>query len=587
MMKIWARYVLFFVLVTLLTIFVTYLLYKHVKFKYGKVRLSFTDGLNEAVSFNANPAAVFYKLYEQSPLYDELHRLNRNSISGDLVRNFLLKQECVDNRQKHGINVGLSDLVPLNRPVPDSRPSGCKEIKYDVDLPTISIVIPFHNEWPSVLLRTVFSIINRTPHNLLKEIILVDDNSDLPSLQSHFASLLEEYFPTGIVKLKRLQHRSGLIVARMEGLKLVTAECVSFFDSHMEVNTDWLPPLLNEIKKNSKTVAMAQLDYINKDTFGYEYEDGYRTRYGFDWRLIFFETYFRADQLQGKTPTDPLPGVVMVGPGAVVNVQYFKDLGGFDTGMKIWGGENLELPWKVWMCGGQMIHVPCSKIGHIARVQPYHFPNGRVETENHNYKRAIEVWMDDYKKYVYEANPLIAMADEGDISERLLIKERLQCKPFKWFLDNIWPELSVYKYHNHAWGWVKNSASGNTVCLDNDDYLFSVPNSVKVKPCMDSVTTQMFSITRQNRFRSILQCVVVKGTFFNEKSPYLEGCFEGSTDSWLHSKPGLMKHMQSELCLELTKSQALTMNFCDEKSEWQHWTFSYYSPADDSNAIVY
>ena len=40
-------------------------------------------------------------------------------------------------------------------------------------------------------------------------------------------------------------------------------------------------------------------------------------------------------------------GVVMVGPGAVVNVQYFKDLGGFDTGMKIWGGENLEFPWKV------------------------------------------------------------------------------------------------------------------------------------------------------------------------------------------------------------------------------------------------
>lgn len=37
----------------------------------------------------------------------------------------------------------------------------------------------------------------------------------------------------------------------------------------------------------------------------------------------------------------------MVGPGAVVNVQYFKDLGGFDEGMTIWGGENLEFPWRV------------------------------------------------------------------------------------------------------------------------------------------------------------------------------------------------------------------------------------------------
>lgn len=65
---------------------------------------------------------------------------------------------------------------------------------------------------------------------------------------------------------------------------------------------------------------------------------------------------------------------------------------------------------QVWMCGGQMIHVPCSKIGHIARSQPYHFPNGRLETENHNYKRAIEVWMDDYKQYVYEANPYMAVS---------------------------------------------------------------------------------------------------------------------------------------------------------------------------------
>jgi len=52
-----------------------------------------------------------------------------------------------------------------------------------------------------------------------------------------------------------------------------------------------------------------------------------------------------------------------------------------------------------------MIHVPCSHIGHIARAQPYHFPQGRQETEYHNYRRAIEVWMDDYKEYVYEAVP--------------------------------------------------------------------------------------------------------------------------------------------------------------------------------------
>lgn len=577
-MKIWKRYILFGLFTAVLTSLVTFILYRHVKLKYG-YRSRFSDRLDEILAFNSNPAAIFYHLYERYPLYRYLHNLNPRTISNMAVKDLLQKPESVENYRKHAINVALSDIIPLNRPVPDSRPPGCSEIKYPLDLPTVGIVIPFDNEWPSVLLRTVFSIINRTPKHLLKEIILVDDYSNLPSLQAHLQDLLEEYFPKDLVKLKRLKSRAGLIVARMEGLKYITADCVSFFDSHMEVNKDWLPPLLAEIKKNSKTVAMAQLDYVNKDTLAYEFEPGYRTRYGFDWRLVFFETYFRADQLEGKSDTDPLPGVVMVGPGAVVRVQYFKDLGGFDEGMTIWGGENLEFPWRVWMCGGQMIHVPCSRIGHIARSQPYDFPNGRLESENHNYKRAIEVWMDDYKQYVYEANPAVLSADTGDLTSRYELKERLKCKPFKWFLDNVWPELSTYKENNQAWGWVQNSGTGTPVCLDNNDYLFSIPNPVKAKPCSQNVLFQMFSLTSDNLFRSILQCVVVKGMYLGEKSPNLQGCFEGPRETWTHTGPGLLKHDASGLCLELTKTLHLVMNLCDERSHWQKWTFSHYSPA--------
>lgn len=54
----------------------------------------------------------------------------------------------------------------------------CKQLTYPEDLPQISVVFIFVNEALSVILRSVHSVVNHTPAPLLKEIILVDDNSD-------------------------------------------------------------------------------------------------------------------------------------------------------------------------------------------------------------------------------------------------------------------------------------------------------------------------------------------------------------------------------------------------------------------------
>ena len=54
----------------------------------------------------------------------------------------------------------------------------CKFWHYDENLLTSSVVIVFHNEGWSTLMRTVHSVIKRTPRKYLAEIVLIDDFSN-------------------------------------------------------------------------------------------------------------------------------------------------------------------------------------------------------------------------------------------------------------------------------------------------------------------------------------------------------------------------------------------------------------------------
>lgn len=65
---------------------------------------------------------------------------------------------------------------------------------------------------------------------------------------------------------------------------------VVFLDSHCEVNTNWLQPLLLHIKASRTNVAVPIIDIINHDTLVYEASP--LVRGGFNWGL-----HFRWDQI--------------------------------------------------------------------------------------------------------------------------------------------------------------------------------------------------------------------------------------------------------------------------------------------------
>lgn len=71
-----------------------------------------------------------------------------------------------------------------------SRTYSCKKQKYSAKLLTVSVVVPFHNEHWSTLLRTAVSVLNRSPPELLHEVILADDASTKGTLLSQPTVLL-------------------------------------------------------------------------------------------------------------------------------------------------------------------------------------------------------------------------------------------------------------------------------------------------------------------------------------------------------------------------------------------------------------
>lgn len=110
------------------------------------------------------------------------------------------------------------------------------------------------------------------------------------------------------------------------------------------------------------------------------------------------------------------------------------------------------------MCGGRLEIVPCSRVGHVFRkyTSPYKFPDGVEKTLNKNFNRLAEVWMDEYKELYYNKKPQARNMEYGDISKRLELRKRLGCKSFKWYIENVYPDVQMPELNPPASGEVRD-----------------------------------------------------------------------------------------------------------------------------------
>ncbi|CAB0043726.1 unnamed protein product [Trichogramma brassicae] len=441
-----------------------------------------------------------------------------------------------DPYARNKFNQEASDGLPSNRDIPDTRSPMCRLKQWRQNVSPTSVIITFHNEARSTLLRTIVSVLNRSPEHLIKEIILVDDFSDHPEDGEELAKIHK-------IKVIRNEKREGLMRSRVKGADAASAEVLTFLDSHCECNVNWLEPLLER--------ASADL------------------RGGFDWSLVFkWEYLSQAErQVRQKDPTQAIRTPMIAGGLFVISKAYFEKLGKYDTQMDVWGGENLEISFRVWQCGGSLEIIPCSRVGHVFRKRhPYSFPGGSGNVFARNTRRAAEVWMDDYKQFYYNAVPLARNIPYGNIQNRLELKRHLHCKPFSWYLKYVYPELIIPTSE----GGPGRSLKQGTACLDSMGHLLD--GSVGLYPCHDTGGNQEWSLTKDGLIKHHELCltlpVYAKGTTL-----LMQICDGSENQRWRYLEGGLIRHARIPVCLDSRHhaQRGLTAEKCDSNTESQHW----------------
>ncbi|VDN05065.1 unnamed protein product [Thelazia callipaeda] len=444
--------------------------------------------------------------------------------------------------KKWFMNVAASDIMSLDRSLPDYRHKECRKIEYSNDLPTASVVIIFTDEAWSPLLRTVHSVLNRSPSRLLQEVILFDDYSERGELKNKLKEYIKRF--GGIVRLKRASKRQGLIRAKLMGAEEAKGDVLVFLDSHCEVTEGWLEPLLARIKENRSAVVCPKQCRIRvKSLYPMLVDSGGV----FIFVGILYQTAIKILITLNQSPT-------MAGGLLATDRNYFFEVGGYDPGMDIWGGENLEISFRVWMCGGSIEIIPCSHVGHIFRNgHPYNMtgPGNNKDVHGTNSKRLAEVWMDDYKRFYYMHRKDLKEKDVGDLSERKALRKRLKCQSFKWYLDNIASNKFILDENVTAFGAFRNPSSN--LCLDTLQRDENTVVFMGVFSCQSGGSqSQLFSLTHDKKLRRELTCAKIDpNTVVNNKAPVqIVICQHGDDDLWTLMN-GKLRNENVKLCLDV------------------------------------
>jgi len=306
----------------------------------------------------------------------------------------------------------------------------------------------------------------------------------------------------------------------------------------------------------------------------------------------------------------------MAGGLFAIRKKFFYALGSYDEQMEIWGGENIEISFRVspfssssscgywlafwfqgWMCGAVLEIVPCSHVSHLFRKSsPYTFPGGVGDTLHSNLARVALVWMDEWKNFFFKIHPEVGgHAANQSVESRRLLRQQLNCHSFEWYLNNVWPS-HFFPAHDRFVGKIRNSKTGK--CLETPKAKgFSQPfGEAKLQTCILELYPQQIFIMTPDGYIATDDSVCLDAPDWHapahasfEIGVRIMACNTLERQQWKHDKKlRRLKHVPSGKCLDLPSKRlqtTLTLRPCDARSLSQEWSLERIEWASNTEAV--
>ncbi|PIK49680.1 putative polypeptide N-acetylgalactosaminyltransferase 1 [Apostichopus japonicus] len=306
------------------------------------------------------------------------------------------------------------------------------------------------------------------------------------------------------------------------------------------------------------------IDHIEPKTLEYVSESEHSVKVGvFDWSL---GVTWQNKLTHGHDPTNPIPSPVMADAVFAINREYFLKLDGYDSFYTTEDTADLDLSFKIWMCGGSIELLPCSHVGHLHRHSlPFQLA-GRGEINDK--KRLAEIWFGEYKNFFYTIFPNAKKESPGDLIDEEALVQKLNCKTIYWYWETVYPE-SIWPVNGERYGELHHKETDK--CLDiaveeNDHLIQSAVASVIV--CDGAGTSQIWMLTSIGEIRNNFLCL----ESFDGKSVTASKCHQQkSNEEWMFDfSIDRIYHAASRHCLHTDANDNVILKEC-EPSPAQSW----------------